>query len=619
MARFLGAALAALLLVAADARAQEQKADAPRPVDAATQEAIRRAVEKAKEEIREEVRAEMQTAQSSAEFMGAVAPGPKLEFLEMDGYLRVRGQVLDGLDLDRGRDAAGFPLFPVPLQSGRSGTLATADMRLRLEPTLNVSEHVRVRAQIDVLDNYVLGSSTSSLFEASPYPSPFWSSGRALSKDDPTADREAILPKRAWGEISTPLGLLMFGRMPSEWGRGILANAGRGIDDDLGDTVDRISFTLAPVDTPIGKVNLVPILDFDAEGVLYRDPTAGRGEGQPIDAEPGDDARTYALKVVRIDTEDEIRRRLDAGRSSFNFGAYYNYRTQRWVYPEWQTVGLDGSYKDKATDALHRSAYAHIVDVWGRWLWGKWRVEAELAWIYGSIGRTYTYQPDPDDTNPADGVTLERVALGRVLERQWGGVLSTTYQAKNKVQLAAELGIASGDAAPGFGNQPTRRVPGADFNDPSELPPYGSVEGPQYGLPGDRSIRNFRFNPAYQVDLILWNRILGQVTDAWYLRPSLRWDILPGLTFDAVAIYSQALYGESTPSAVAAGTEGEDRYTLQSRGDKGLGMELDGRLTLQTGDGFQTWTELGVLQPLSGLGNELSRGWVLNVGFAAKF
>lgn len=615
MARFLGAALAALLALVADARAQAPKADAAKAdVDAATQEAIRRAVEKAKEELREEVRAEMQTAQSSAEFLGVVGPGPKLEFLELDGYLRVRGQLLDGLDLGTGRDAAGFHLFPVPLQRGDTGTLATADMRLRLEPTLNVSENVRVRAQVDVLDNYVLGSSTSSLFESSPYPSPFWSSGRAISKDDPTADRDAILPKRAWAEISTPVGLLMFGRMPSEWGRGILANAGRGVDDDLGDSVDRISFTLAPVDTPIGKVNLVPILDFDAEGVLYRDPNAGVGEGQPIDAEPGDDGRTYALKLVRIDTEDEIRRRLDAGRASFNFGAYYNYRTQRWVYPEWRTVGLDGTYTDTASAALRRSAYAHVLDLWGRWLAGRWRVEAEAAWIYGSIGQTYTYVPNA--TNPSQ---LDRVALGRVLERQWGGVLTTTYQAQPKVLLGAELGIASGDPAPGFGNKPDRRVPGTSATAAPSLPPYGSVEGPQYGLPGDRSIRNFRFNPAYKIDLILWNRILGQVTDAWYLRPSLRWDILPGLALDAAAIYSQALYGESTPAARAVGTEGDSRYVLAERGRKALGLELDGRLTLDTGDGFQTWTEVGVLQPFSGMGVDASRAWVLNVGFAAKF
>src|SRR6478672_10111363 len=113
------AALAALLVVPAAARAQntkdqpkpaeskEQKPAQPPDVDPKTAEAIRKAVEKAKEELREEVRAEMQVAQSSAEFMGTVAPGPKLELFELDGYYRVRGQLLDNLDLGRGKDAAG--------------------------------------------------------------------------------------------------------------------------------------------------------------------------------------------------------------------------------------------------------------------------------------------------------------------------------------------------------------------------------------------------------------------------------------------------------------------------------------------------------------------------------
>ncbi len=105
-------------------------------------------------------------------------------------------------------------------------------------------------------------------------------------------------PKRVWAEVQTPVGLLSFGRMPSEWGLGIMANAGGGIDEDFGDTVDRIQFALPPVSTPIGRLTFVPILDFDQEGALYRQPYAARGTGQPFDAESGDDGRTYGLKVA---------------------------------------------------------------------------------------------------------------------------------------------------------------------------------------------------------------------------------------------------------------------------------------------------------------------------------
>ncbi|HET7826407.1 MAG TPA: TIGR04551 family protein, partial [Anaeromyxobacter sp.] len=589
MSRLL-AALAALLLVASPAAAQEEKKTdsdkkADSDVDAKTKAAIQKEVEKAKEDIRNEVRAEIQGAQSAAEFLGAVAEGPKLEFLQLDGYMRVRGQLLVNMSLTGKRDVSGNYLFPVPLQDPASReTLNTANMRFRLEPTLNVSEHVRVKSQLDILDNYVLGSSTSALYDdpGSPYPVPFYGSSRVLSTNDPRVDRPAISPKRAWAEIQTPLGLLGFGRMPSEWGMGILANAGGGIDDDFGDSVDRIQFALPAVSTPLGRLTFVPILDFDNEGVLYRDPHAGNaGVGQPFDAESGDDGRTYGIKIAKLDTEDEIRRKLERNQSSVNFGIYYNYRTQRWFYPQFNQTGLDCTTPDpntgqapcgEANTAVHRSAYAHIADFWFRWLRPRFKLEAEVAGVYGQIGNIQT---DPN------------AVAERILLRQWGGTVNTEWQVSpNKVMLGWELGAASGDDAPGFGNIPSR---GAQ--------PYGSFEGQQW-VPGrDRSIRNFRFNPAYRVDLVLFRHLLGQVTDAWYLKPKLRWDILPGLRFDAAVIYSQAMYGQSTPSAAGDGSAADN---LVNKGHAPLGLEADTQLTYTSGDGFQAWLQWGVLQPLSG-------------------
>jgi uncharacterized protein (TIGR04551 family) len=604
------AALAALLLAAPALGApEEKKTDAD--VDAKTKAAIQREVEKAKEDIRNEVRAEIQGAQSAAEFLGAVAEGPKLEFLQLDGYLRVRGQLMVNLDVTDNSDASGHYLFPVPLQDpqGRD-TLNTSNMRLRLEPTLNVSEHVRVRAQLDILDNRVLGSSTSALRDdpSSPYPVPFYGSSRLDASGDPRVDRPAIAPKRAWAEVQTPVGLLGFGRMPSEWGLGILTNAGSGIDDDFGDSVDRVQFALPPVTTPLGRLTFVPILDFDSEGVLYRDPRAGNtGVGQPFDAESGDDGRTYALKIARLDTEDEIRRKLERSQSSVNYGLYYNYRTQRWFYPEWNADGLDCT-TDPATcadtgTAVHRSAYAHVADLWFRFLGPRLRVEAELAGVYGQIGNA-----------SADPAT----ASGELLLRQWGGSLLAEYQvAPNRVTLGGEVGAASGDDAPGFGNVPSR-VNAAAAANPGGPTPYGSLEGSQWRAGSDRTIRNFRFNPAYRVDLILWRHVLGQVTDAFYVKPKLRWDMLPGLRLDLSVIYSQALFSESTPSASQDATTG----TITNKGKASLGIEADAILTYTSGDGFQAFGEWGVLQPMKGLetaSGKLSRAHFLSFGIAAKF
>jgi uncharacterized protein (TIGR04551 family) len=377
--------------------------------------------------------------------------------------------------------------------------------------------------------------------------------------------------------------------MPSHWGLGVMANAGAGVDEDFGDTVDRIQFALPPVSTPIGRLTFVPILDFDHEGALYSQPYAARGTGQPFDAESGDDGRTYALKVARLDTDDEIRRKNERNEASVNYGAYYNYRTQRYVYPDWETSGFDASYASTTTSpvtSVHRSAYAHVIDLWFRFLSARWRIEAEAAGVYGSVG-----DPRSDPAQPA---------APKVFLRQWGGALVVEYKVTpNRFTLGGEVGAASGDSAPGFGNVP-------------QLGPqaYGSLEGAQWDG-GDNAIRNFRFNPAYRVDLILFHQILGQVTDAMYVKPKLRWDIFPGLSLDTQLVYSRALQASSTPSAFGPGT-----------GKANLAFELDNTLTYGAGNGFQAWAQWGILQPMSGLSfqeRSLSRAQAIAVGLAAKF
>jgi uncharacterized protein (TIGR04551 family) len=130
-----------------------------------------------------------------------------------------------------------------------------------------------------------------------------------------------------------------------------------------------------------------------------------------------------------------------------------------------------------------------------------------------------------------------------------------------------------------------------------------------------QDIRNFRFNPAYRVDQILFRDIIGGVTGAWYLKPTARYEFLDGLAADLSIIYSQAIYASSTPST--------DHTPL--------GIEVDGGLNYKSDDGFLAWLNIGMLQPLDGLGygaggapstapqTDLSRAWVIRSGLAVKF
>jgi uncharacterized protein (TIGR04551 family) len=116
----------------------------------------------------------------------------------------------------------------------------------------------------------------------------------------------------------------------------------------------------------------------------------------------------------------------------------------------------------------------------------------------------------------------------------------------------------------------------------------GSFDGQQYSAlaaqDSSPSINNYRFNPAYQVDLILWRRLIGTVTDAWYLKPTFRWDILDGLNVGAQVVYSQAITATSTPSGTSTP----------------LGLELDVGVKYQSDDGFVFFLDYGLLKLLSG-------------------
>src|SRR4029077_20221263 len=93
------------------------------------------------------------------------------KFLSLDGYLRLRTDYDHQLDLGQEDDIFGAPTgFPAPLECWKarsvcdSADITSSNMRLRLEPTVNITESVRVKFQIDVLDNLVLGSTPQGMF-----------------------------------------------------------------------------------------------------------------------------------------------------------------------------------------------------------------------------------------------------------------------------------------------------------------------------------------------------------------------------------------------------------------------------------------------------------------------
>ena len=545
-------------------------------IDQKIQDAVQKEVAKVKEQLRDEVRAEIQGAQSASEFLGEQEDKKKLHFLELNGYFRFRWDLFNNLNGGLPADSMGWYVWGGNTEISTSppdGTQTGGNMRLRVDPTFNVSEQVRVKAEIDFLDNVVLGSTPTGR-DYNLYS--FTSSSQVAPVAGYNWFTSAIQVKRAWGEVQTPVGLLSFGRMPADWGAGIYYNAGGGIDQDFGDNVDRIQFSI-PLGQFLGGLAVTPYYEWAGSGITYSSTFNTVGIGQPINWTQDDDVGAIGLMAARTDTPDQLRRKLEKGATSLSYGLLFNYKSQRFGLP---ALSLQTGYPmivpaGVATPVtlVNRDASAGTLDLFIRWVGKKFEIEAEGIGIYGSIGNVGW---DPTAAAiPAD-------------IRQGAGVLRGKYKLGDggRFHLGGEMGIASGDNAPGFGNFPGRcnlTLPSTDPNRCGQVALDGAIDGNQVGA-AYPSLNNYRFNPAFQVDLILWRRILGTVTDAWYLKPTFRWDVLDGLTVGAQVIYSQALFASSTPSQV----------------NKPLGIELDLGVKYQSDDGFVFFLDYGLLRMLSG-------------------
>jgi uncharacterized protein (TIGR04551 family) len=496
---------------------------------------------------------------------------------------------------DANRQPAGTPFqesadcFPPPtgsnprMETNREcdSTLSTANMRLRMEPVINVSEQVRVRSQVDFLDNLVLGSTPDGTFIGSAgvpgatgpvaSPSNIPIPGFNRTQVPPQAGRnsaiDSVQVKRAWAEVRTPLGLLSFGRMPSHWGTGMFVNAGDCrwtpdcLDSDYGVSADRLMFA-----TELYGLRAVALFDWASTG-----PTSDRlaiglnqYQGEPFDVTNRDDVSQYGFVIGRIDTPEEWREKIERNDTVWNLGTYLIYRTQDLDQTFNTPVPLGAPVSQVGQTLVKRNASATVIDVWGRLKWRHLLVEAEGALITGSIGGVKDFP----------GMNVNSLDI-----LQGGGLARLAYSTvHDTLQLRLEAGFASGDQAESL-------LPGAT----------NYTQQPVVQPPGDNKITNFHFDPDYHVDLIFFRHILGTVTNAIYAKPSIVWDPTPYFATSLELITSFAHVPVSTPGNARA-----------------YGLEADVTIAYKNiEEGFYAGFQYGVFFPFAAL-DEPNTGTTIN-------
>ena len=387
---------------------------------------------------------------------------PELNFLEIDGYFRFRYQLFKNLDLStysnldhQGPFANGnAPPVPLCVIAGtcvNANTLGGANMRLRLEPTLNVSEDIKIKMQIDVFDNLILGSTPDGLPKSDSVPLIAFSQSQLSPSDGINAVMDSIRVKRVWAEVMTPLGQLRVGRMGSQFGMGVLANQGEGLDSDYGDTNDRILFA-----TKIANHYIIPAYDWAVSG-----PSSafhGQPQGQPFDRDQRDDVDQYILAILRRDKDQEIKEKLENDDFVLNYGTYLVYRMQALDSAQFFSKN-DPNDGPGQTAQVTRNAHLYIGSAWVKFLYRKLMLEMEAVGILGDVGNSVV-----------SGVVGDKDKPFKI--EMWGLAARGEYKfLHDSLTVRLLVAAASGDAQPGWGVKP--------LTNPS--PTAGTWDGSQQG------------------------------------------------------------------------------------------------------------------------------------------
>jgi uncharacterized protein (TIGR04551 family) len=531
----------------------------------------------------------------------------RAQMFELDGYFRLRTDFMYNFNLSQGysnqawTDAlgntqAGLPPFPTPIgcqtpppgmayptnMPGTAGaacgtkSISTAAIRLRLEPTFNVTDQVRVRSQIDVLDNTIMGSTPDSLAGLNrPYgdfipqaPVPFLYTSQDPPELGQNGYTSSIRAKRAWAEVDTEFGSLRFGRMPWHFGRGMSFNDGSCQDCNGGTTVDRVALL-----SQIYGHQLMLALDYGSQGLTSNQLAIGRynSNGYPLDLGQKDDVFQYVFAVTNIDTPIALRERVDRGDVVLNYGLQLVYRSQDVTYNETcdqttgmacvgsPTNGIAPATREQTPTPFTVNAFMFQPNLWLKLHYRALVVEFEGTAVLGKMDHGGILLAKGEENSAATF-------------RQFGAVLAShLHLYREALFVGFEMGGASGDQAENPGQYLNYR--------------WRYVRQPS----NDHSLRDFKFSPEYHVDSILFRNLLGTVTNAIYAKPSVAyWFDLQAnrqLGLAGSVIYSIAQVPVSTPG-----------------NQLGYGLETNVTATYRnTAEGFYAGATWGVLWPTGAL------------------
>ena len=281
------------------------------------------------------------------------------------GYYRMRIVGNDNLDLQNSNSN-------IPYNNDRFGFIQYNQMRLRLEPTLKLNDWLSIHSTFDILDNILFGTEdTRQLNIIAPVVGeqtlPPGAGSFYMVGPDHVGENGAINVRRVWADILTPIGKFRIGRQPSNWGLGMFQNDGNELQDDFGDTADRIMYLLQYDLASSGAITAGILWDIAYEAQF--DP---RITGLATTPESNNrDTQQYAAIVMYDQPE-------------YSVGIFGGIRKRN---------GPDGATTMTVTDALGNEVAAGIdgdtflyfADLYARYTWRNYNFKLEGLFIGGDV------------------------------------------------------------------------------------------------------------------------------------------------------------------------------------------------------------------------------------------
>ena len=410
----------------------------------------------------------------------------------LDGSFRLRANSYYNPDLGRGGHSGWKTL-----DSKKTSTWA--DMRLRVEPWIDAAGYAKIKMRLDIMDNFVFGSSPTTQLE---------SNTGVFSHSARNSWRHAVRVKMVWAEVPLFERLMLSGgRMPDNFGLGILRNDGSGTDSDFGDSVDGIRARIRVVH----NIYFQFAWEMPYEGAVSGSPT--RYMGPIFDMEQSDDIDRWVLLLDSKPTFPEDFEEMAAQKERFDFG-FYNALTKQNLSSERmnKVIPYGCSAYAGATPfgrpyncytLSPRGAFFYNGSLWLRY-WKKhhgwyFRFESELTGQFGRIDHVQSFTKD------STSKTFLSFGLAVELELKKGHHQGLFY-----------FGAASGDNVPYFGVTDNYTFVGPDDRTYKLNPNYAKND----------TVTSFLFNRDYLVDSIMFREVIGTVTNAIYFKPAYYYTVM---------------------------------------------------------------------------------------------